>query len=218
VVYALLGLGEVFKVKLLGLDVEDVGQLGGHRPSFPLGCAVLPLTHLLQQPEDILSLAALETFEGLVLLVIIIREGDDIIFDLAQHGGTDIEGDLELSPGGSFLVFVAQIGDLQLYLAELGDDIMEAVAEDRVLLVLVNLQVQLLEELVFSLDELLLADAEEDGNLRGQPPELLVLDHAGALGVVLLPETEAVLELEDINRIIFNLVVVVVGAGHSGDE
>jgi hypothetical protein len=38
------------------------------------------------------------------------------------------------------------------------------------------------------------------------------------MGVVLLPAAEAVLELEDVDRVVLYFVVVVVGGGHGGDE
>lgn len=76
---------------------------------------------------------------------------------------------------------------------------MEAIAEHWVALVLVNLEVQLFEELVLPLDEFLFADAEENGDLGGQPPKLLVLDNSCPLGIVLLPETQAIFELEDVD-------------------
>ena len=43
---------------------------------------------------------------------------------------------------------------------------MEAIAKHGVAFVLVNLKVQFFEELVLPLDEFLLANAEEDGDLR----------------------------------------------------
>ena len=76
---------------------------------------------------------------------------------------------------------------------------MEAIAKHGVAFVLVNLKVQFFEELVLPLDEFLFADAEEDGNLRCQPPKLFVLDYSCSFGIILLPETQAVFELEDVD-------------------
>jgi hypothetical protein len=179
---------------------------------------VFPLAHLFQQTEDVLRLATLKALEGTVLFVVLVRERNDVVLDLTQHCRTNIEGDLELVVRSTVIILIAEIGDLQFDLAELGDDIVEAVAKDGILLMLEDLQVELLKEFILSLDQLLLADTEQNGNLRGEPPEFFILDHSRTLRIVLLPQAEAVFELEDVDGVIFDLVIVVVGTGHSGDE
>lgn len=161
---------------------------------------MLPLPHFLEQSEDVLGLCAFVAVEGLAVGIVLIGEGDDVVLDLLLHVRVDIEGYLELTVLRSALVLLrAQVGYLQLYLAEFRNHVVEAIAEDRVAFVLVNLEVQFFEELVLPLDELLLANAEENGYLGSQPPELFVLDDSCALGIVLLPETQAILEVEDVD-------------------
>jgi hypothetical protein len=80
------------------------------------------------------------------------------------------------------------------------------------------LQVQFLEKLVLPLNELLFAYAEQNSYLGGQPPEFFIVDDPGGMRVVFLPSTEAVLQLEDVDRVILDLVIVVVGRGHGGDQ
>lgn len=127
---------------------------------------MLPLSHLLQQAEDVLSLATLETFEGAVFFIVLIREGNDVVLDFPEHSRTYIKGNFELVAfGGAMVFFTAQVGDLQFYLTELGDHIVETVAENRVLAMLEYLEVQFLKKLVLSLYELLLAYTKQNGNL-----------------------------------------------------
>lgn len=126
---------------------------------------MFPLTHLFEQAEDVLGLSTFQSFEWMILFIVLIRERNDVIFDFAQHGRIDIKGNLKLIARGSMVVIIAQIGDLQLDLTEFGDDIVKAIAEDWIVFMLIDLQVQLLKKFVFSFDELLLADAEKNGDL-----------------------------------------------------
>lgn len=182
---------------LLGLDVEDAAQLGPSGQPLPLRRDMLPVPQLLEQPKYIFRLRTLILFEGVILGVQAIREGRDEVLDFLQHCRTDIK--LDIDPGILLLLLRDQVGHLQLDLAELGYHVVESVAKDWVVLLLVDLEVQLLEELVLSFYQLLLADAEENCYLGGQAPELFVVHNATRMGVVLLPEVEAVLELEDVD-------------------
>lgn len=65
---------------------------------------------------------------------------------------------------------------------------MKAVAKNGIALILVDLEIEFLEELIFPLYELLFADAEQDCDLGCQSPKLFVLDHSGGMRVVFLPK------------------------------
>jgi hypothetical protein len=126
---------------------------------------VLPLTHLFQQTENVLRLAALITFERTVILIVLFWKWNYVIFYLAQYSRTDIERNLKLFIWSSIIVVVSQICDLQLDFAEFSNNIVETVAKDWILLMLIYLEVQLLEELVLSFNQFFLANAEQNGNL-----------------------------------------------------
>lgn len=80
------------------------------------------------------------------------------IFDFLQNGRTDVK--LNLNFAVSILSPGAEVGDLQFDLAELGDNIMETIAQDRLILFLKDLEIEFLKKFVFPFYQLLLADPE----------------------------------------------------------
>jgi hypothetical protein len=86
---------------------------------------MLPLPEFFEQPENVLSLSTFILFEGFIVGVELLREGSDIIFDLFHDDRADVKLDIHLAV---LLVLGTQVGHLQLYFAELGDDVMETIA------------------------------------------------------------------------------------------
>ena len=102
---------------------------------------MLPLTHLFQQTENVLGLTALIALEWTVILIVLLREWNNVILDLTQHGRADVERDLKLFVWCIFVIFASQIGDLELDFAKFGNDIVETITKDWILLMLINLKV-----------------------------------------------------------------------------
>lgn len=64
---------------------------------------------------------------------------------------------------------------------------------------LIDLKVQFFEKFILPFDEFLFAYAEENGDLRSEPPKLFILNNSCPLRIILLPETQTIFELEDVN-------------------
>lgn len=93
-----------------------------------------------------------------------VGEGSAEIFDLFQHCRADVELDVDFTV--DLLLFGAEVGHLQFDLAELGDDVMEAVAQNGLVLLLEDLKIQLLKKFILSLYQFLLADPEQNSYFR----------------------------------------------------
>ena len=86
---------------------------------------MLPLPEFFEQSEYVLSLTAFILFEGFIVGVEFLGERGDVIFYLLQDDRANIELDVDLA---ILLVFGAKVGHLQLDFAELGNNVMEAIA------------------------------------------------------------------------------------------
>ncbi len=84
----------------------------------------------------------------MILTVVLIRERNDIVLNLFESTRTYVKRYLILI---IFLILLVIVGNLELNFAELGNDIVKAIAKHRVGLMLVDLQVELLEEFVLPL-------------------------------------------------------------------
>lgn len=84
----------------------------------------------------------------MILTIVLIRERNDIVLDLFESTRTYVKRYLILI---IFLILLVIVGNLQLNFAELGNDIVKAIAKHWVGLMLVDLQVELLEEFVLPL-------------------------------------------------------------------
>ena len=176
---------------------------------------MFPLSQFFQEAEDVLCLPTLVLLERTVVAVKLLRKRSYIVFDLLEDHWVYIELDVDLT---ILLLFGTQVGHLQFDFAEFGNDIMEPIAEYRVVLGLVDRKVEFLEKFVFALDQFFFADAEEDGDLGSQSPELFVLDYSCRLRVILLPEINTVFKLENVDRVVLNLVVVIIRTGHCRNQ
>lgn len=112
------------------------------------------------------------------------------------------------------IVVMTQIGHLQLYFTKLCDNVMKSIAQHRRVDTLVYLKIKLLKKFVFPLNQLFLADSEKNGDFRSKFPEFFVLNNSRCHWIILLPQTQTFLQLEDIHRVVLYFIIIVIGTRH----
>lgn len=95
---------------------------------------------------------------------------------------------------------------------------MESITKNRIVLLLIDLKVKFLEKFVFSFDQFFLADAEKNGNLRSQSPELFIMYDSSGMRIIFLPQIETVFKLKDVDRVILDFIIIIVSTSHCGNE
>ena len=111
---------------------------------------MFPMSQFFEKTKNVLRFCTFILFERMVITVKMVRERGNEIFDLFEDSCTDIK--LNLDSCIFLFSFRDQVCHLKLNFTEFGDDIMESVTKNRIMLLLINLKVKFLEKFVFSFD------------------------------------------------------------------